>query len=186
MENMLDTYTRLAAQAMQELLCCAGVEEGEFVVVGCSSSEVAGRKIGTAPAPGVAAAIVAGLAPGLKSRGLFLAAQCCEHLNRALVVERAAARAHGLVRVNAVPRPGAGGSFAAAAWQAMDEPVLAGAVSAAAGLDIGLTLIGMHLRPVAVPVRLSVEKLGEAYITAARCRPPFIGGARAAYDENLL
>lgn len=179
-------YTRLAARALEELLESAAAEPGDLVVVGCSSSEVAGSKIGTAPAPALAEAIVGGLLPVLQAGGLYLAAQCCEHLNRALVVERAAAKAHGLVQVNALPRPHAGGSFATAAWAALDEPVLVEAVRAVAGLDIGLTLIGMHLRPVAVPVRLSVERIGEAAVAAARSRPPFIGGERAAYDERLL
>lgn len=179
-------YTELAAQAMEELLAGAATEPGDIVVVGCSSSEVAGSQIGTAPMPQLAADIIAGLLPPLKQRGLWLAAQCCEHLNRALVIEREAARAHDLVRVNALPRPGAGGSFATAAWQAMAAPILAESVQAAAGLDIGATLIGMHLRRVAVPLRLSIGAIGEACLTAARTRPPFIGGERAVYDETIL
>lgn len=179
-------YKELAARAMEELLESAAVEPGDIIIVGCSSSEVAGNRIGTAPMPDLAADIVAGLLPPLRQRGLWLAAQCCEHLNRALVIEREAARVHGLVRVNALPRPGAGGSFATAAWQAMQAPTLAETVQAAAGLDIGATLIGMHLRRVAVPVRLSLAAIGEASLTAARTRPPFIGGGRAVYDETIL
>ncbi len=181
-------YEQLAAQAMEELLACAKPDAGQIVVVGCSSSEVSGARIGTAPAPDIGEALVRGMLPLLQARGLFLAAQCCEHLNRALVVEAEALHAHGLVRVNALPRPEAGGSFATAAWHALRAPVLAEGVQAVAGIDIGSTLIGMHLHRslVAVPVRLSAGQIGRAPVTAARTRPRFIGGARAAYDDTLL
>lgn len=183
---MSESYEKLAESAMEELLKSAATLPGDIVVVGCSTSEIAGQAIGKGSVPAIGEEIVAGLLPPIRRRGLYLAAQCCEHLNRSLVVEAAALRAHHLTRVNALPRPGAGGSFATAAWQACEAPALAQSVFAAAGLDIGATLIGMHLRPVAVPVRLSVARIGEAGLTAARSRPPFIGGARAHYDDTLL
>lgn len=183
---MSESHQALAAKAMEELLEAARAQPGDLVVVGCSTSEIAGRAIGTSPGPALGEEMIAGLLPPIRRRGLYLAAQCCEHLNRALVVEEAALRAHGLTRVNALPRPEAGGSFATAAWGACEAPALAERVAAAAGLDIGATLIGMHLRPVAVPVRLSVARIGGAGLVAARSRPPFIGGARAGYDDTLL
>ena len=122
----------------------------------------------------------------MKERGLYLAAQCCEHLNRALIVEREAAQRYGLEIVNAVPKPKAGGSFATAAYKAFAYPVAVEKIQARAGLDIGGTLIGMHLAPVAVPVRISVPKVGMANLICARTRPKFIGGSRAQYDESLL
>lgn len=177
-------YAALARQALAQLLQKAALPPGELVVVGCSTSEIAGKRIGTAPGPAIAHSILQGLLGLLAENGLYLAAQCCEHLNRALVVERAALARHSLVQVNALPRPDAGGSFAAGAWQAMEAPVLARDVQAAAGLDIGATLIGMHLRPVAVPVRLAVPSIGAAPLTAAFTRPPYIGGPRAQYEEG--
>ena len=120
--------------------------------------------------------------PLIKENGLFLAAQCCEHLNRALVVEREAAERFNLEIVSAVPKPKAGGSFAAAAYLAYAEPVLVEHIKASAGLDIGSTLIGMHLKDVAVPLRLEIKTIGEASVTAARTRPKLIGGARAQYE----
>ncbi len=182
----MQPYEKQAAAAMEELLAAAKLAPGEIVVVGCSTSEVAGQRIGTQPGPEIAQAILAGLLPPLQRSGVFLAAQCCEHLNRALIIEAAAASRFGLSPVNVLPQPKAGGSFASAAWQAFSAPVAVEAVQAAAGLDIGATLIGMHLRPVAVPVRLGVAAIGEAGLTAARCRPKFIGGARAVYNEELL
>lgn len=170
--------------AICELLDCAKLTPGDIVVVGCSSSEIAGGDIGRLSSPEIGAAVYEIIAEELSSRGIYLAAQCCEHLNRALVIEREAAR--GFELVNAVPQPKAGGSFATAAYQAMREPVLIDEISAAAGLDIGGTLIGMHLRRVAVPVKLISVSIGAARVTAARTRPRFVGGSRAVYDENLL
>ena len=183
---MLPEYTKAAETAMRELLATAKLTAGEIVVVGCSTSEVAGKKIGTFPGPEIAAALLQGFLPPLEEQGLFLAAQCCEHLNRAIILEHEAMQRHGLAPVNAVPQPKAGGSFATAAWQAFHQPEAVEFVCAAAGLDIGDTLIGMHLRHVAVPVRLSISHIGSARLVAARTRPKFIGGIRAMYNENLL
>ena len=179
-------YGRAAEGAMRQLLEAARLEAGDIVVVGCSTSEVAGKRIGTAPGPEIATALLARLMPAAQEAGLYLAIQCCEHLERALVVEADAMRAHGLLRVNAVPQPKAGGSFATAAFGAFAYPVLVQSVSAAAGLDIGGTMIGMHLRPVVVPLRLDTKAIGEATVAAARTRPRFVGGHRAVYDDSLL
>lgn len=173
-----------AFEAASELCSVAGVGAGGVMIVGCSSSEIAGGKIGTASSPEIAEAVYAGLTRALAPRGIFLAAQCCEHLNRAVVVERQAVP--GAYYVNAVPQPKAGGSFAATAYRRFSDPIVLEGIAADMGLDIGGTLIGMHLKPVAVPVRLSRKSVGEAVLLAARTRPKFIGGVRAVYDENLL
>lgn len=183
---MLDQIKQQAQDALTELLEASKLQPGQILVVGCSSSEVAGHTIGTFSSTDIADAIFEGLYPALKERGIFLAAQCCEHLNRALILERRAADLYGLEPVNVVPQPKAGGSFATAAYRAFEEPAAVEEIRAHAGMDIGQTMIGMHLRKVAVPVRLSVTKIGEAVLTCARTRPKFIGGVRAHYDEVLL
>lgn len=183
---MLNEITAQARAAMEALLEAAKCQPGELVVVGCSTSEVAGEKIGTHPAPDIAAALLDGLLPPLEAGGLLLAAQCCEHLERALVVPAAALGPHRLTRVNAIPQPKAGGSFATAAFARLKAAVVVEAAFAAAGLDIGHTLIGMHLRRVVVPVRLAQKTIGAAPLVAARTRLKFVGGARAVYDGDLL
>lgn len=182
----LQIIRQQAAQAAAELTEKAGLKAGDIFVVGCSSSEVGGHRIGSDSSPEVAQAILDGIYPVLKEKGIYLAAQCCEHLNRAIVLEKEAARAYGLAPVNVVPQPKAGGSFATAAYKAFSHPVMVEHVKAAAGIDIGGTLIGMHLREVAVPTRLSVKQIGEANIICARTRPKFIGGERAHYDESQM
>lgn len=183
---MTEAVEKQAREAMETLLAQAKCRPGDLVVVGCSSSEIIGSKIGTASSPEIAQAVLDGLLPVVQAQGLFLAAQCCEHLNRALIVERAAAERFGYEPVNVIPQPKAGGSFATAAWARFAEPVAVEFVRAQAGLDIGGTLIGMHLKHVAVPVRLPVSHIGEAILLAARVRPKFVGGARAHYNEALL
>ncbi len=179
---MYEDIKQAARKAISELLEQAKLQHGEIVVVGCSSSEIVGEKIGKGSTPDAANAVLDGILPLIKENGLFLAAQCCEHLNRALVVEREAAERFNLEIVSAVPKPKAGGSFAAAAYLAYTEPVLVEHIKASAGLDIGSTLIGMHLKDVAVPLRLEIKTIGEASVTAARTRPKLIGGARAQYE----
>ena len=179
------TLYEQARQAGEELLSAAGLQAGALLVVGCSSSEISGANIGTDSRPETANAVFAGIYDAVKEKGIFLAAQCCEHLNRSLVVEKAYADAHGLEIVNAVPQPKAGGSFATAAYKGFADPVLVETVHADAGLDVGGTLIGMHLKRVAVPVRLSIRRIGEASVLAARTRPKYVGGSRAVYDERL-
>ena len=179
-------YRELARRAMMELLDAANLKKGDLVVVGLSSSEVAGHTIGTDSQPELAQELFLGLYQPLQQAGLYLAAQCCEHLNRALIIEEEAMEKYGLEQVNVCPQPKAGGSFATAAWQNFTKPVAVERLQAGAGLDIGSTLIGMHLRPVAIPLRLSVKSIGGAAVTAARTRPKFIGGERAMYNKALL
>ncbi len=181
---MLETIKNTAKKAAAELVQIAALKAGDILVVGCSSSEVSGQKIGTASGVEVAKAVFDGIYEVTKENGIFLAAQCCEHLNRAIIVEKAAVPHADIV--NVVPQPKAGGSFATAAYAAFETPVAVEEIRADAGLDIGGTLIGMHLKKVAVPVRLSVNRVGEALLLAARTRPKFIGGIRAQYDDSLL
>ena len=176
--------TAQAQQAAMELLEAAHLETGDLFVVGCSSSEITGGRIGKQSSMEAAQAVLEGVLPVLQAQGVALAAQCCEHLNRAIVVERAVARERGYEIVAAVPQPHAGGSWATCCWQAFTDPVLVEEVRAEAGMDIGGTLIGMHLRRVAVPVRLSLDHIGQAVLLCARTRPKFIGGARAIYGEG--
>lgn len=183
---MLEQIREQARQAAVQLLAAARLSPGDLVVVGCSTSEVAGRRIGTFSNVEIAEAIFDGIYPVIREAGLCLAAQCCEHLNRALIVERETAARLRLEPVNAVPQPKAGGSFATTAYRRFEDPVAVEEVPARAGMDIGNTLIGMHLVPVAVPVRLDIRAVGEAPVVFARTRPKFIGGSRAVYDEKLL
>lgn len=179
-----DLVAQQAAQAARELLEAANPAPGDFFVVGCSSSEIVGGHIGKDSSLDAAAAVYAGIAPVVKEHGLWLAAQCCEHLNRSIVIEREVAKQYGCQIVAAIPQPHAGGSWATNCWRTFKDPVLVEEVKAAAGMDIGGTLIGMHLRRVAVPVRLSMDHIGEAILLCARTRPPFIGGSRAVYSDT--
>ncbi len=170
--------------AVKELLDIAKLKKGDILIVGCSTSEVGGAKIGTNSAPEVAEKIFTALRDVTNKAGIHLAIQCCEHLNRAIVTEQAAVVNQEVV--NVVPQKKAGGSLATIAYSKFKNPVVVEEIKADAGIDIGGTLIGMHLKKVAVPVRLSINKIGEANIICARTRPKFIGGIRAIYDENLL
>lgn len=170
--------------AVNELIAVAKLKKGDIMVVGCSTSEVVGSKIGTNSDPDTAKHIFDAIYGELKKNGIYLAVQCCEHLNRAIVTERAALPF--AERVNAVPQKKAGGSLATVAYQNFENPILVEEIKADAGMDIGDTFIGMHLKRVAVPVRLSVKQIGEAHLTCARVRPKFVGGVRAVYDEELL
>ncbi len=167
-----------------ELVEKAGLKKGDIVVIGCSTSEVLGSKIGTDSSPETAKILFESLYDVFREKGIYLAAQCCEHLNRAIIVERDAVPYAEIV--NVVPAPKAGGSFATEAYRHFENPVAVEEIKADAGMDIGATLIGMHLKKVAVPVRLQVKTIGEAPVTAARTRPKFIGGVRANYDDNLI
>ncbi len=183
-EIMKDEIFTALTKATEELCDVAKLKAGQIVVIGCSTSEVCGSKIGTDSAPDVAEILVDAVLSVLKPRGIFLAAQCCEHLNRAIIIER---RALPLAQeVNVIPQPKAGGSFATASYAKMEDPIALEYIAADAGLDIGGTLIGMHLKQVAVPLRLSVKTIGAAGLLAARTRPKFIGGIRARYNEELL
>ena len=168
-------------KAINELIEKSHLKAGDIVAVGCSSSEILGEHIGKGSSPETGAVVAKTIISLLSEHGLYLAAQCCEHLNRALIIEREAAERYMLDEVCVRPMPKAGGSFATAAYDNMKDPVVVEHVKAKAGLDIGYTLIGMHLKDVAVPLRLSVKKIGQAGINAAYTRPKLIGGERAQY-----
>ena len=170
--------------AANEICEKAKLKPGNILVVGCSTSEVVGSRIGTNSNVDVAGEICKALCECTKAHGIYLAVQCCEHLNRAIITERAAVPAAEIV--NVVPQPKAGGSLATQAYAAFSDPVAVEEIKADAGLDIGFTLIGMHLKKVAVPVRLDNHTIGETMVVAARTRPKFIGGVRAHYDESML
>ncbi|MBS6177777.1 TIGR01440 family protein [Emergencia timonensis] len=173
-----------AAHAVTELLAVAKLNKGDIFVIGCSSSEIKGAHIGKGSDIDAAKAVYEGVMPILREKGIFLAAQCCEHLNRAVIVEKAALLP-GTEIANVVPQLHAGGSFAMTVYQNAEHPVAVEEIKADAGMDIGDTLIGMQLKRVAVPVRISVKKIGEANVVCARTRPKFIGGSRAVYDDVL-
>lgn len=185
MDFTLREIQNRSAQAASELLAAANLRPGDIFVVGCSSSEIMGGHIGKASSLEAAQAVFDGVHPLLEERGIYLAAQCCEHLNRALIIEADCAGKYGYDPVSVRPQPEAGGSFAATAWERFQHPVAVEQVRAHAGLDIGGTLIGMHLRPVAVPVRLSLDHIGRAVLLCARTRPKFIGGSRACYEGEV-
>ena len=168
-----------------QLIASESVKPGLFVI-GCSTSEIAGERIGTSGNEAIAEAVYTGLRDLTLQTGVHLAFQCCEHLNRALVMDRAVAQAKGYTEVSAIPVPKAGGSMASFAYKQMDDPVLVETIQADGGMDIGDTLIGMHLKRVAVPLRIQQKTIGEAHVTAAKTRPPLIGGARAVYEVDQV
>jgi uncharacterized protein (TIGR01440 family) len=166
----------------QEVAEMGRLSKGKLLVVGCSTSEVVGKRIGKGGSDAVAVALYKGLETVRQRYGFAIAWQCCEHLNRALVIERTTQETLRLDEVTVVPVPSAGGSMAAYVYGQLSDPVVVEQIRADAGIDIGDTLIGMHLKPVAVPVRPHLRQIGEAHITAARTRPKLIGGARATYQ----
>ena len=178
MENIFSQ----AQAAAKELIEKAELKHGDVAVIGCSTSEVIGEKIGTSGTVEIAQQIFDGLNSAFAEKGIFIAAQCCEHLNRAIIIESEKAESLGLERVCVVPHPHAGGSFATAAYNTMKNPVAVEEIKADAGIDIGTTLIGMHLKRVAVPLRLESNTIGEAKLSAAKTRPKYIGGERAKYE----
>ncbi len=186
MEQSLKLIKEVAEKATEELVLKAKLKKGEILVVGCSSSEVTGNTIGTESSVEAAKAVFEGIYEIAEKYEIYLAAQCCEHLNRAIIVEREAAVKYNIPVVNVVPQPKAGGSFATTAYKNFKEPVAVEHIKARAGMDIGDTLIGMHLEEVAVPVRLSSKSIGEAHLVCARSRAKFIGGERACYNEELM
>ena len=182
--EIADVY-RQTAEAVNELLVVAAAKPGMILVVGCSTSEVRGQRIGSAGSRTVAESIIGALLAVCQERGIHVAVQCCEHLNRALVVEREVQERRNLEEVSVIPIQHAGGALATEAYQRFSDPVLVENIQAHLGLDIGDTLIGMHMRPVAIPVRLLHNEVGQARLTAARSRPKLIGGARACYELPL-
>ena len=183
MKNETSLYQQ-ATNTVAEIVEKGKLKKGQILVIGCSTSEILGEKIGTSSAPEVAREVFSALYDFAKERGIHLAVQCCEHLNRAIVIERGALPFAEAVSV--IPQPKAGGSMATEAYARMESPIVVEEIRADAGIDIGLTLIGMHLKRVAVPVRLEHNRIGEALVVAARTRPKFIGGVRAVYDEKML
>ncbi len=181
-EVTVDIYNQCYCAA-KELIEISKLKKGNIIIVGCSTSEVCSSKIGTASNMDVAKLIFDGINLAVQEKGLYLAVQCCEHLNRAIVVEHEAVGCDG---VNVVPQVKAGGALAATAYQSFKNPVIVESILADAGIDIGDTLIGMHLKQVAVPVRLSIKRIGDANLVCARTRPKFIGGERAVYNQDLL
>ncbi|BCP65657.1 TIGR01440 family protein [Thermus thermophilus] len=184
----MEGIRRAAQRAVEEFLQAFPMGPGSLFVLGGSTSEVLGERVGTRPSLEAAHALLEDLLPPLLERGVHVAVQACEHLNRALVVERETARAFGLEEVTVFPHPKAGGALATAAFLRFQDPVMVESLKAQAhgGMDIGGVLIGMHLRPVAVPLRLSVRKIGEAVLLAAKTRPKLVGGARAAYTREEM
>lgn len=179
----LEEIKKEAEKAASELVEKARLKKGNIAVVGCSTSEILGDDLGGHSTPEIAQAVFDGINSVFKPLRIYIAAQCCEHLNRAIIIEREAVPFAQIV--NAVPQPKAGSSFAAAAYKSFKNPVAVEEIKADGGLDIGGTLIGMHLKAVAVPVRLKQRNIGKAIVLAARVRPKFIGGERAVYDEEL-
>ncbi len=180
---MLENLEEQGYNSALEIIKVAKLNKGDILVVGCSTSEVLGERIGTASSPDAAKAVFSGIYKAAKENGVFIAAQCCEHLNRAIIIERSAVM--NIDIVNVVPQPKAGGSFATAAYNTFHNPVAVEEIKAHAGIDIGFTMIGMHIKKVAVPVRLVNNKIGNATVLAARSRPKYIGGERACYNQNL-
>lgn len=174
-----------AKRVVEEFLAQAGLKEGNLIVIGCSTSEIASESIGSHSSAELGEAVFAAMYEELKKHGLYVATQCCEHLNRALIMEEKTAQRYGYEIVNVMPMPKAGGSFSTAAWKHMSNPVAVEHIRAHAGIDIGDTLIGMHLRDVAVPVRIAHPQIGGAHIVCARTRPKYIGGERAHYKEEI-
>ena len=181
----MNEYKNQAKAAAEELIAAANLKKGDLLVVGCSTSEIISQKIGTDSAPEIGKAVAEGILEACRAAEVELAAQCCEHLNRALILERSVAAQRGYPICNVLPQPKAGGSFATAVYGLLQEPAAVENIQAQAGMDIGGTLIGMHLQAVAVPCRLKQNKIGEALVLAARTRPKVLGGERAHYCENL-
>ncbi len=173
---------KAATIAIDGILNSINLKAGDIFVVGCSSSEILGSKIGKGSSFEAAKIVYGVISAKLAQKGIYLAAQCCEHLNRAIVIERECAEKYGYDIVAVIPQPKAGGSFATITYENMNSPVVVEHIKAHAGIDIGGTLIGMHLRDVAVPLRVEVSKIGEANIICAYTRPKFIGGIRAIYE----
>lgn len=180
----LQKITQQVSAGLNDLLRAADLKPGQLFVVGCSTSEIAGQCIGTQSNEEIARAVMDAIYPFVQAQGLYLAVQCCEHLNRALVVERAAMERYALEQVWVRPWLHAGGAFALQGMERLEEPVMVASLcaKASAGVDIGGTFIGMHLKSVVVPIHSENRRVGEAVLTMARTRPKYIGGPRAQYD----
>lgn len=182
----LDMIASQARACVNEIIEASGISKGQIFVVGCSTSEICGDIIGSNSSLEVAKTVFNAIYDELCKKGIYLASQCCEHLNRAIIIEKEAADSIGMSDhiVTVVPQPKAGGSFATCAYYTFKEPVALEEIRADAGIDIGGTLIGMNLKKVAVPVKLTNNTIGSANVLAARTRPKYIGGIRAAYERD--
>ena len=181
-EALLEEIRLTLRQAVDALADAGHIQPGGLIVLGCSTSEVAGARIGKGSVPELGEVIARAMLEACQAHGLEAAFQCCEHLNRAVVMEQRVLKELRLTQVRAIPQPKAGGSVPAAAWKLLDQPALAMAVQADAAIDVGDTLVGMHIRPVAVPLRLDVNHVGHANLVMAYSRLPYIGGSRAVYE----
>jgi len=182
-ERHLDEIQSDTARLLEELHDVFPLNEHRLLVVGCSTSEVIGERIGTSGTLETAEAIFTAIAEFAKRTKVQMAFQGCEHINRALVVERETAIRYSLEEVTVIPVRSAGGAMATYAFNHLKDPVIVEYIKADAGIDIGDTMIGMHLKHVAVPVRTAVKKIGQAHVTSAMTRPKLIGGARACYER---
>ena len=187
MDQEREGLRRDAEMVIAEICEKAKLKEGMLFVVGCSSSEMTGHLMGTASSREAAETVYEVIAKALAERGVSLAVQCCEHLNRALVVSRETMERYGLEQVNVIPQYHAGGAFAVTHYQNLPDPVVVESIQARAdaGMDIGGVLVGMHIHPVVVPLHLEHRSIGQAIIIAARHRPKYVGGERAVYDAEL-
>ena len=185
--DFIEQIQKDTTAVIQEVIEKANLKNGQLFVIGCSSSEVIGEHMGTASNKDAANAIFKIVSEELRSKGVNLAVQCCEHLNRAIVVEREVAERYGFEKVNVVPQPHAGGAFAVEAYNSFKDPVVVEDINAKAdgGIDIGGIMIGMHIHPVVVPLRMENRNIGKAIVVAARRRPKYVGGARAVYNDSL-
>lgn len=172
-ESILDAFFQKANLRAQQIL-----------VIGCSTSEVMGHRIGQGSSLEIAEVLLPPLLERVNRQGIFLAVQGCEHLNRALVVEEACLNHYGLEEVTVLPSQHAGGAMTVKAWEKFSSPVMIERIQGHAGIDVGDTFIGMHLRPVVIPIRIHIKELGQAHLTLARTRPRLIGGPRAVYSES--
>lgn len=182
MNELVEQVKKDVENIVSEWLETDYLKEDELFIIGCSTSEVAGKKIGTSGSEEIAAVIFTALERLSEVKGVHLAFQCCEHLNRAIVLGSSVQEELKLDAVSVTPVPSAGGSMASYAYKHVHDAVVVEEVSAHAGIDIGDTMIGMHLKRVAVPLRFIQNKVGNAHVTAARTRPKLIGGARAQYS----
>ncbi|KMK78269.1 TIGR01440 family protein [Alkalihalobacillus pseudalcaliphilus] len=181
MEINMEQLRHDLEQLLHDLKLAKPFTEKTLLVIGCSTSEVLGERIGTSGSQDVAAVIFS----TLQKEKIQLAFQCCEHLNRALVVERELAEEKGYEPVSAIPIRKAGGAMATYAFSQMKNPVLVEDIQADCGLDIGDTFIGMHLKKVVVPIRSEIKVLGSAHVTMAITRPKLIGGVRTVYEQTV-
>ncbi len=183
MEMDLQLIKQQVAHATDALLEQANLKAGDVFVLGCSSSEICGGRIGKASSAEVGEAVIDTMLPILRQKGIYLAVQGCEHINRALVIEREAAEKYGFEIVTVKPALHAGGACSVAAYNKAQDPVMVEHVVAKAGMDIGDTFIGQHIKHVQIPVRLDIKEIGAAHVTFVRSRPKLIGGPRAVYPD---